>query len=436
MKSTNTNIKTNSATGGLGAIRSATRNVSGNERNSVHTMSTLNDSKNSTETTESKDGVNKSSTNQNSDTGEYTQDRQANFAARLATNGRDMAYIRGANFGKNGISPGAFASSSSSSLGAIPLAAPSWSGSGAVAAGIGNDSLPDGQRWERGNNGYIGGTADLSKEDLKLLEGGKGDGNFSVINSTVSSKVSWMTNQGNYLTQHLKDEVTKIQVDPDGKRTGKKSLGEVFNEVHGRDVGGNSQTLNINGNKLDNSFGTSENPATHAVFLADLKHGQHGLMFEADYMNFRRIAIEAGVPPEKIKVVDNWADYKAEIAVAVKDADAIRARDGENAKLGLLTGTAAHGYSYGGQGVHDPNATSGFSVRGQDIKEKQIEDLIGMADAHFNNTLMINCPCHSGGFDGKTDLLAEGKLNGAKDNEADPTKPDNNNQEKQLEKIN
>jgi hypothetical protein len=424
MKSTNTNIKTNSASSGLGAIRSATRNVSGNERNSVHTMSTLNDSKNSAKTTDSKDGLNKSSTDKNSDAGEYTQDREANFAARLASNGRDMAYIRGANFGKNGISPGAFASSSSSSLGAIPLAAPSWSGSGAVAAGNGNDSLPYGQRWERGNNGYIGGTADLSKEDLKLLEGGKGDGNFSVINSTVSSKVSWMTDNGNFLTQHLRSQVERG-----------KSIGEVFNEVHGKNVGGNSQTLNINGNKIDDDFGKEGNKASHAVFLADLQHGQHGHMFKSDFENFKAVALASGVAADKIKVVDNWADYKAEITAAVKDADTIKERDGDKAQLGLLTGTAAHGYSFGGQGVHDPNATSGFSVRGQDIKEKQIEDLIGMADAHFNNTLMINCPCHSGGFDGKTDLLAEGKLDGIKNNDTDPTKPENNNQDKQPEKI-
>ncbi len=226
-----------------------------------------------------------------------------------------------------------------------------------------------------------------------------------------------MTDNGNYLTQHLRSEVDAG-----------KSIGEVFNSVHNKNVGGNSQTLNINGNKIDDNFGKEGNKASHAVFLADLMHGQHGGMFKADFENFKAVALASGVPADKIKVVDNWADYKAEITAAAKDADTMKAADSE-AQLGLLTGTAAHGYCVNGRGVHDPeNGESGFSVRGQDIKEKQIEDLVGMADAHFNNTLMINCPCHSGGFDGKTDLLAEGKLDGVnKDLENDPTKPKDQN---------
>lgn len=233
-----------------------------------------------------------------------------------------------------------------------------------------------------------------------------------------------MTNQGNFLTQHIRSQVD-----------GGKSVGEVFNEVHGKNVGGNSQTLNINGNKVDESFGKEGNKASHAVFLADLQHGQHGHMFKSDFENFKAVALASGVPADKIKVVDNWNDYKAEITAAAKDADSIKERDGDKAQLGLLTGTAAHGYSYGGQGVHDPNATSGFSVRGQDVKEKQIEDLVGMADAHFNNTLMINCPCHSGGFDGKTDLIKEGRLAGTQNEDSEPNKPENNTQDKQPEKI-
>jgi hypothetical protein len=418
MKSSQTSSIKSSSTKTTGAIRSATRNISGNARDGKVSFMSL--SKNANNSTNQKDEngnpVNKSTQSNNSDQGDYTKDnRQGAFAARLTQSNDKLAFSRIARFTQQGIGPGSFASGSSGGgLGAVALSGGSWAGTGAVASGLGNDSLPQGNRWERGDGGYIGGTAQLDPSDLKLLEGGKGDGNFSVINSTVSSKVSWMTNQGNYLTQHIKDEVTKIQRGTDGNRSGKKSLGQVFNEVHGKNVGGNSQTLNINGNKLDNSFGTKDNPVTHAVFLADLKHGQHGGMFEADYMNFRRIAIEAGANPDtNIKVVDNWDDYKKEIAAMVADADKIRAND-PDAKLNLLTGTAAHGYCINGQGVHDPEGgESGFSVRGQDVREKQIEDLVGMADAHFDNTLMINCPCHSGGFDGKTNLVKEGRLSGS-----------------------
>ncbi|MCE2928993.1 MAG: hypothetical protein LW817_05115 [Candidatus Caenarcaniphilales bacterium] len=322
---------------------------------------------------------------------------QAAFAERLAKVGEDFAFHRGMAIA-SGSSMFPFMNNSNAVNPALSPAA--WKESGAVASGLGNDSLRPGNRWERGESGYIGGTADLSQQDLKLLEGGKGDGNFSVINSTVSSKVSWMTENGNYLSQELRNEVVSKG----------KSLGKVFNEIHGRNVGGNSQTVNINGNKLPDDFGTQCNKASHAVFLADLRHGQHGQMFRADFENFKAIALASGVPADKIKVVDNWNDYKAAITTAAKDADGIRERDGEKAQLGLLTGVAAHGYSYGGRGVHDPNAISGFSVRGQDVNEKKFEDLLGMADAHFNNTVSINCPCHSGGFDGKTNLAQEGKL--------------------------
>ena len=84
-----------------------------------------------------------------------------------------------------------------------------------------------------------------------------------------------------------------------------KSIGEVFNEIHGRHVGGNSQTLNVNGNKIADDFGTEDNKASHAVFLADLRHGQHGHMFKADYENFKAVALASGVKEENIKVVDN-----------------------------------------------------------------------------------------------------------------------------------
>jgi hypothetical protein len=340
---------------------------------------------------------------------------KTNFVSRLTQSENKLAFSQAMRLGTRGAPIGT--ASSSGGLAPIVSSSGSWGGSGAVAAGLGNDSLPEGQRWNQGDSGYIGGTAKLDQSDLQLLEGGKGDGNFSVINSTVSSKVSWMTNNGNYLTQHLRSEVVNKG----------KSLGEVFNEAHGKNVGGNSQTLNVNGNKIADDFGSEGNKASHAVFLADLRHGQHGHMFKSDFENFKAVALASGVPADKIKVVDNWNDYKAEITAAAKDADSMRSENSD-AQLGLLTGTAAHGYSYGGRGVHDPNAISGFSVRGQDVKEHQIEDLVGMADAHFDNTLMINCPCHSGGFDGKTDLLAQGKLDGVnKELENDPSKPKEEN---------
>lgn len=428
MRSSNTSSIKSSGTKGIGAIRSATRSISGNARGGkIGFMSVSKNVDNSNKKDAEGNEINKSAENGSNDQGEYNKDGQGVFASRLTQASNKLAFSRIAKFTNQNAQAGAGAvgsGSSALSLGSSSVLPSSWGGTGAVAAGIGNDSLSLGDRWEQRDGGYIGGTANLSKQDLDLLEGGKGDGNFSVINSTVSSKVSWMTNQGNYLTQHLRNEVESG-----------KSIGEVFNNVHGKNVGGNSQTLNINGNKIDDDFGKEGNKASHAVFLADLRHGRHGHMFKADFENFKAVALKSGVPADKIKVVDNWNDYKAEITAAAKDADTMKAAD-KDAQLGLLTGTAAHGYSFGGNGVQDENATSGFSVRGQDIKEDQIENLVGMADAHFDNTLMINCPCHSGGFDGKTDLFKKGMMDGIVKNDdskdTDPTKPKEENAQPEM----
>ena len=208
MRSNNPSIKTNSASTGGDAIRSATRQISGNAREGKVSFMSL--SKNASDSKEGED-VNKSVSKNVSDEGAYSKDsNQGHFAARLTQASDSLAFRRLAKFTNGNGVIGAFAGSTaggSGGIGILPIAG-SWGGTGAVAAGIGNDSLPnDGTRWNKGDSGHIGGIAKLDGSELDQMDNKKGDGNFSVINSTVSSKVSWMTNQGNYLTQHIKDEV-------------------------------------------------------------------------------------------------------------------------------------------------------------------------------------------------------------------------------------
>ena len=371
MSTQRTSIK-KSSTPTIGAIKSALKIVSAKERDGI--ISVENDGNKENDGTVAKS--------------------QAQTAQKFAYNHTNsLAFKRAFGFKNNYQGQGYISSGTSSSLKSSNI---DWSKFGAEASSLSSQDF-------FGNNGNggpkVGGIATLNDSDLQLLEGGQGDGNFSVINSTVSSKVSWMTsNGGNYLTQYLRNRTNEGA-----------SIGEIFNSTHGKHVGGRSQTLNVNGNKVDNNFGKEGNRASHAIFLADLRHGRHGSWFAKDFQNFRQMALANGVPADKIQVYDTWDAYKKAITAAAQEAKAIRAQN-PNAELGLLTGTAAHGYSYGGRGVHDPNAISGFSVAGQDVKEHTIENLIGKADAFFNNTIMINCPCHSGGFDGKTDLLAKGLM--------------------------
>ncbi len=107
MRSNNPSIKTNSASTGGDAIRSATRQISGNAREGKVSFMSL--SKNTSDSKEGED-INKSVSKNVSDEGAYSKDsNQGHFAARLTQASDSLAFRRLAKFTNGNNSPGAFA---------------------------------------------------------------------------------------------------------------------------------------------------------------------------------------------------------------------------------------------------------------------------------------------------------------------------------------
>ena len=142
-------IKLGSSNKSFGAIKSATRKVSGNSRNSdgVHTMSQSKDVNSQTD-----ENGNKVSSSKQNDDGNYSQDQGSNFAARLVQSGNNLAYVRGF-FGKNA-RPGALAGSGSSS--SLSLTPSTGSSLTPIPANIAASSINPISGYGNGSSGGIG----------------------------------------------------------------------------------------------------------------------------------------------------------------------------------------------------------------------------------------------------------------------------------------
>ena len=303
------------------------------------------------------------------------------FVARLTRDTQSLAFRRLAASVRRQATGGASGGSGGGGTGGgISLGnGIDWDKNGAIAADLHPDHnfLNKKNGWSK----FEGGSSGLDQSTLDQIKSLGGKGSFSVINSTASSMVSWMNGGGNLLTQSMLSAI----------KSG-KSLGQVFADGPENLSGfgmGRTQPKITGGKNLPTDFGTKDNPATTAIFIADVHHRKHGALFEKDFQNFKEMAIASGVDPSNIHKAETWNEFKTLMTSKATGGN------------GLMVGSAAHGFARGGQGKQDFNAESGFNVAGTTIHERDYEGLIALAGSKYKNTVTINCPCHSGGFDGE-----------------------------------
>lgn len=303
--------------------------------------------------------------------------------------------------------------------GIAPLAG--LGGAGAVGDGLARVSSAD-SNWRNngafgGGGGGGGGIPGINMGDLRgNLEESQaaGSGNMSAslkelgekakewaidakdwlvtaVNGTTSNNYAWMDSGGAMLDYFL-----------DNKIKGGMSFGEAILSAHGADLGKSRATTA--GADMPRDAGTASNPFTHAIYLADLQHPQHGGWFANSFRRFKQRAIEAGVPPENVKLAGNVQDYEKHLvnaAIANKEA---------GGGGGLMLGQFNHGYSNGIGRNHTPDATSGFMNSRQWITEGRFETMNAIAKAYgqFDFASCENKSCFGGGFDGEGNIkLAE-----------------------------